>query len=599
MQGNSLLESFEDVDLSVVPKETDLGFDTDKSFLKKDVKRLKALAEQYFTIQSREEKKTVHNEINNIVYGFIKKTISIKINKVDEEIDKATKLITMLNTGKQNTLAKQRLKEASIREQNKTLEIKIKERQELKDKAEIIHNKQVADENDYFLWHLFFNDVFEKGGFDIVIGNPPYLNFKMYSSAQRENLKKSFPAVFDGKADLYYYFFSCAVLLSKANGITTFITSRYWIEAEFAVKLRNYLVNTVKLLEIVDFKNVTVFDGLGIKTCITTFKKQTNDAYNFYYRDHPGKKIDAVKLQEFQSILIPKSNLVKSKWVLKDNLGSLLISKIENNTVPLSNIADCKQGIVTGLDKAFITVSNEFKGLPKKLRKSWIKVGDIHKYQILPVEKRELIYTNEVENINDYPGLKQRLQTFKQKLSGRREAANGKIRWFDLQWARDPKIFNSEKLICRFKATENTFCFDDQGYYSSADTTVVSIKKDNKEYSLKYLLALLNSKLLDYYFKSYGKLMDYRYEYYPGPVGCMRIKKAENQEHFVHLVDNIISSKIEGKSTKRLEKRIDTLVYKLYDLTYEEACIIEGSSDWITKKEYDNISLEHYAISQS
>jgi len=78
-------------------------------------------------------------------------------------------------------------------------------------------------------------------------------------------------------------------------------------------------------------------------------------------------------------------------------------------------------------------------------------------------------------------------------------------------------MFDSEKLICRFKAEENTFCYDDKGFYSSADTTVVALNsKGKKQFSTKYLLALLNSKLLSFYFKSYGKLMDYRYEYYPG-----------------------------------------------------------------------------------
>ena len=448
----------------------------------------------------------------------------------------------------------------------------------------------------FFDWKLDFPEVMneqvvENVGFDIVIGNPPFLNFKMYSSEEREVLKLTYPAIFDGKADIYYYFFICAVELAKSNAFITFITSRYWLEAEFASKLRKYLAENVTFTEIVDFKNVTVFDGIGIKTGITSFKNNKTAAYTFFYRDHSGKKIDKVNLDEFQSIEIPKANIDKTNWLLKDKKGSSLIQKIEDNTILLSDIAHCKQGIVTGLDKAFITTDNEFRDLPEKIRKQWLKVGDIHKYHIVLVEKRELVYTNEILDINDYPTLKQRLQQFKPKLSKRREAANGKIRWFDLQWARDSKLFNSEKLICRFKASANTFCYDNSSFYSSADTTIVCLKVDVKDYSLKYLLALLNSKVLDYYFKSYGKLMDYRFEYYPTPVGNMRIKKAPNQEKFVALVDNILLYKTQGKDTTILEQQIDNLVYKLYELTYEEVKIIDPEFA-LTEQEYDAIKVE-------
>ncbi|RZK17714.1 MAG: class I SAM-dependent DNA methyltransferase, partial [Flavobacterium sp.] len=450
---------------------------------------------------------------------------------------------------------------------------------------------------EFFDWKLDFPEVMndkvtKEAGFDIVIGNPPYLNFKMYSSEERELLKKVYPQIFDGKADIYYYFFICALRLSRQHAFNSFITSRYWIEAEFASKLRKYLVDSATLIELVDFKNVTVFDGIGIKTGITSFRTNSKPDYFFFYRDHPGKKIDTVNLDDFKTITIPKKNIQKNNWVLKNDEGSSLIEKIETNSILLSAIANCKQGIVTGLDKAFITTTNEFKTLPKHIRKPWLKVGDIHRYQIIPVEKRELIYTNDIKNLNEYPILKARLQPFKLKLSNRREAANGKIRWFDLQWAREAKIFDSEKLICRFKASQNTFCYDDKGYYSSADTTVVSLKDNVNDVDLKYVLVLLNSKLLDFYFKSYGKLMDYRYEYYPGPVGNLKVKKTNNQKPYIELVDKILDYKSKGKSTEELEARVDLLVYKLYNLSYAEASLIEGGTDWMSESEYQNSSTE-------
>lgn len=443
-----------------------------------------------------------------------------------------------------------------------------------------ILKKNDSDSFEHFDWKLDFPEVLNPSlieaesriGFDIIIGNPPYLNFKMYSSEDKERYRHLFPDIFDGKADIYYYFFRKSFSLSKRQGAISFITSRYWIEAEFSKKLRKFIASNSTLKEIIDFKNVTVFDGIGIKTCITSFTNTTNRDTIFNYRYHPGKKISYVNLHEFISIPIPYSNIQKDSWNLTNEEATDIIRKIEEGSTALDEIADCKQGIVTGLDKAFITSSNEFDDLPTEIIKPWLKVGDIHKYVILPVEERKLVYTKLIKNIDDYPILKKRLLSFKEKLTNRREAKNGKIRWFDLQWPREKDFFDSEKLICRFKAEENTFCYDNGKFYCSADTTLVALKPNSKKaYSTKYLLALLNSKVLTFYFKSYGKLMDYRYEYYPGPVGKMRIKFSKYQDVFAAIVDYVLFLKANRFSEIEeqlmpvyFEQVIDGMVYELY-----------------------------------
>lgn len=440
--------------------------------------------------------------------------------------------------------------------------------------------KQNKDEPfEHFDWKLDFPEVLNpylvngNAGFDIVIGNPPYLNFKMYSTEDKEVYRHLYKEVFDGKADIYYYFFYKSHELSKTQGITSLITSRYWIEAEYAKKLRKFISAKTTLKEIIDFKNVTVFDGIGIKTCITSFLNIPNSVNHFHYRFHPGKKIDYIDLSEYVSNVVTAENITtKDSWNLTNEESTDILNLIEMDTISLDEIANCKQGIVTGLDKAFITTENEFKTLPKKIVKPWLKVGDIQKYAIELVEKRELVYTKLISSLDDYPQLKQRLLPFKPKLSNRREAKNGKIRWFDLQWPREQELFESEKLICRFKASENTFCYDANGFYSSADTTVVALNESGKKkYETKYLLALLNSKVLSFYFKSYGKLMDYRYEYYPGPVGRLRIKYSTKQKFFSNIVNYILFlKKQELKSASDqlmptyFEQIIDGMVYELY-----------------------------------
>lgn len=104
--------------------------------------------------------------------------------------------------------------------------------------------------------------------------------------------------------------------------------------------------------------------------------------------------------------------------------------------------------------------------------------------------------------------------------------------------------------------------------------------KGKKLVSLEFLLSLVNSRLLDFYFKSYGKLMDYRYEYYPKPVSMLRIKIAKNQRNFEKLAERVMTAKRSDPKadTMELEREIDQLVYKLYDLSEEEIKIVEGET---------------------
>lgn len=468
-------------------------------------------------------------------------------------------------------------------------QIKAKEKLEKEINDKQVEIQQLKDNPIYanaFEWRFEFPEVLDdKGnfiGFDVVIGNPPYLNFKMYSQEDRSVFKEDFKTIFDGKADIYYYFFEQGLRVLKPNGIMSYITSRYWVEAEFGKKLRSSIANDSSIAEIIDFKNVTIFDGVGVKTSIASIvKAKPNDEHKFALKYIDSKKITTVDIEDFTSITINNEDIKHNdKWVFGDESELGVYKKIKTNTVLLDDIADCKQGIVTGLDKAFITTTNEFSDIPENIVKTWIKVGDINRYEINPVEKRELIYTTEIDNLENYPILKERFLKFKTKLSNRREAKSGRLRWFELQWSRESKLFDSDKLICRFKASQNTFALDTNKYYSSADTTIVVLKKEFKdEYDLKFLLALVNSKLLDFYFKSYGKLMDYRYEYYPGPVGQLRIKKAKNQQEFITLVDQILSLKKENPQadTSQLEEEIDKLVYQLYELTPEEIKIVQQS----------------------
>ena len=419
-----------------------------------------------------------------------------------------------------------------------------------------------------FNWQHEFPQIFENGGFDVVIGNPPYLNFKMYSGFDRSYYEVNFPETYSGKADILYYFFDKGTSIIKENGKIGFITSRYWLESEYASKLRKTLLERLHIKEILDFKNITIFPGVGTKTSILIGEKivALNLKLNINYIQFEGKAIESVyNRKETSEINLYYNLLYNSKfWEFYSKKGSIILEKMKSNSIELCKVADCRAGIQTGCDKAFITIDkNEFSNLNQDLIKSWVKVGDLSRYLIQPVEKRWLVYTNDIENINSVPELKKRLLNYENQLKNRREAKNGKIRWFDLQWAREKRLFDNTKILCRYKAPFNTFVLDTNRHYSSVDTTIVQINQEwIEKIDYQYLLGILNSKLLDYFFKSYAKVMDYRYEYYPNPVGKLRIKIADSTKQSV----------------------VKKLVIKICDLINQRATIIKQTTDLFASK---------------
>ncbi|MFM8295480.1 MAG: Eco57I restriction-modification methylase domain-containing protein, partial [Microcystaceae cyanobacterium] len=168
-------------------------------------------------------------------------------------------------------------------------------------------------------------------GFDVVIGNPPYINFKMYSSKDRELYKIIYKQIFDGKADLFYYFIVAGINFLKKSGILSYIISRYWLEAEFASKLRQYVSQNVKITEIIDFENTTIFEGQGIKTSILSLKNMKINKSNFLYRmclDNPN--LSTMDYENYKNIEIEQFHLMfDNRWRLCSETSGNLLDKIK------------------------------------------------------------------------------------------------------------------------------------------------------------------------------------------------------------------------------------------------------------------------------
>ena len=221
--------------------------------------------------------------------------------------------------------------------------------------------------------------------------------------------------------------------------------------------------------------------------------------------------------------------------------------------------------------------------MEKNLESSYIKPlfknSDIKKYYTSIDNAENIFYYQKNEPEENIKNIIMHLTPYKNILLMRREAAKWSIRRFDLWWPRKSDIFEDEKIVCPQRSNLNIFWYNNIPRYASVD--VYFITNPNEDYKLKYLLAILNSKL--YYVRLYYKWKRKweSLELYQKPLSEIPIKKIslEEQQPFIDLVDNIIEKKKSNleADTSDLERQIDQMVYELYWLTDEEIQIVEDS----------------------
>jgi len=284
----------------------------------------------------------------------------------------------------------------------------------------------------------------------------------------------------------------------------------------------------------------------------------------------------------------------------KDNS---IFNKIIKQGTPLIEICDISQGILSGVDRisnkhieseltekeninhgVYVLTNDEVKN--KKLSKQelelirpWFKNSDIHKYWTSDDSKYKVIYATRDLEIKDYPTIKKHFEKFEAVIKnrsqerGEMQAAVKLGKWWVIFAARTKSVFECEKIVCPQRTKTNVFGYNTDIWYSSADVYYITNAK--KGTNLKFILALLNSKLYFFWLYNKGKRKGESLELYYTPLTEIPVKKISltEQQPFIDLVEKIINKK--GVSTSELEKKIDQLVYKLYDITPAEQKIIE------------------------
>ena len=438
-----------------------------------------------------------------------------------------------------------------------------------------------------FEWRFEFPEVLDESGnfigFDVVIGNPPYIEHKKL--AHISNYLKEKYEVYYSSADISSYFYELGINILKSNSYISLISTNKYFRTEYGKPLRKFLSN-FRVHTIVNFEQVSIFDEALVSSLIIIFEKnneQTNFTYSEFCKESAPSK-DTIKLIHERNKLIKAGFLNETTWSFSGNSISKLIEKLYSIGKKIKDIdsIDIKRGVTTGYDPAFIitdNIANEINN--KKIIKPLIKGAHIKKYRIAK-SNLNLIFTRRGYNIESDKKIKEHLIGFYDELKPKESGEStgrkpGDYKWFEIQ---DNiayyKNFNSLKIVWPLTADRWGFALDkDKHYLSSGGFLLVSDKFD-----LKYILAILNSKLMEFLFSEIGvmtaggayTLKKSTIEEFP------IIDKLEAQQPFIDLVDRILSKKLRNKDTSHEEREIDMLVYKLYELTEEEIAVVEGRS---------------------
>ena len=539
MQGNSLLESYKGVDLDVTSKKLKTGKDTKKTrgvlslgFEETDVQKIiQDLVKSYFSITDHTLRAQRRQQIDKYVKDYIK-VCAEGNHEVQDAVDELE-----------------------------------------------IPNDQ------FFLWHTYFADVFEKGGFDIVIGNPPYVNVEGISVEDKKIYKDTFTC-FEKRADLFSLFLEMALTkLASASAVVTYIIPSIIHSNLSYKKLRNLFLDN-KWLSEVCYTGGKVFHAPTVDTTILRFCKRGN------------KKIilkNAVEFENQKVSSVPSDyfSLFQNLISISDQKTNDLMGKLFNHDFPrLDENFSVFQGIVTGNNPAFIFDSEAealSNGIDKELLHSLCHGRDIERYAVRSRERR-ILYVDSSINLSTYPNTEKWLLTFKEELDKRNQGKSDIIAWNSLHRPRvKSELDLKEKILVqntRNEALKTRICavLDDKSVYGSQGVNFII--PNDVHASLRYLLGILDSTLINYLFATRFLNLAIKAEYLKQlriPIPSAVILK--QLESLVSKVLELKKVNIEADTTS-LEYQIDFLVYHLYGLTYDEVLIVDPETP-ISREEYE------------
>jgi hypothetical protein len=585
MQGNSLLEQYQGIDLSLMGQVKndiaiaepvrDLFGNLTESQIKmtfsksETIDEIQKLIKKFFTIEVSEEKQQIRSRINELVLQHIDYNIELRENQLNRFINEAG------DPEKLNRNARKKY-DGYVVDLEKLQYTKIE-----------LLKIQETDERPYFLWHLYFRDVFYPatgtGGFDVMIGNPPYIQLQKDGGLLANLYESKGFETFERTGDIYSLFYEKGINLLKPNGNLNYITSNKWLKANYGKSTRQFFLKhqPIKIIDLGSgiFKTATVDTNiLIIKNLNQKFGSKSVWGLNI------SKETNIKDINDFKDKWVFLENLGIDSWAILDNEEFEIKKQIESIGKQLINWnVNLNMGIKTGMNEAFILKNDEKEKLcsddplNEKILKPILRGKNIKKYRAKwdgqwLIESHNGFRKNNGQkiypiDINNFPKIKEHLDSFEPKLSNRGDKG---VTPYNLRNCAYQEEFTKEKLVWADIAREPSFAYLGPDIYFN--NTVYFIVGEK----LKYLLAVLNSRVIDFYFQKIGTDLGQdggRYfkqfvELFPIPE-IKNTKPYENiSEYLIHLNDpkqELVLEKASNESISQVfEDLVNMMVYELY-----------------------------------
>jgi len=431
-----------------------------------------------------------------------------------------------------------------------------------------------------FNWEEEFKDIFKDGGFDVVIGNPPYVrqeSIKPY----KQYFQKEFSSVYSGVADLYVYFFERGLQVLKNLRYFSFIVSNKFIKAGYGAELRKYIQGNFKIIKLIDTFDSKVFQDAMVDPCVIVLQKE---------KPQKGHQIEYNYDTNFK-----QSTLSFDSWTFADSKAIELKLKIATVGKKLKNWNEVEIyfGIKSGLNQAFIIDEAKRTSLIRKEHKStdiirpMLRGRDVKRYQI-SWDNLYIILAKIGIEISKYPEIYKYLTNYKNQLIKRTDYIPEVMEWYNLRPCNYYNEFGKPKIIYPDISENGGFYWDENGYFFN--NTVYMITGNIH----KYWVGILNSKLMSWYYKQIAtglgsKGVRYFTQFVKElPMYEFTIKYKKLHANLVALVDVMLdlNKKIQSakgsakeqikREIEKTDMEINNVVYKLYGITEEERKIIEG-----------------------
>ena len=454
----------------------------------------------------------------------------------------------------------------------------------------------------FFIWELEFAKVFkEKGGFDIVIGNPPYVGESGNKELFREVAKTSSgKKYYRGKMDFWYFFTSKGIELLKLDGLLSYIAPNNWMTTYGGQNMRKHIMEDMTIKEFISFGDKKVFDNADQQTMIFLLQKDSgendfivncsvldtliNNIEDFikyknvgnHYRSHISRmdyidgdiitfldySIGSIinKIQASNHIKLKKNEIFQGIVSPQENLNKKNMKKLNSNHV-------LNEGIFV-LEKSEYIQLGELNKNELNLIRPYYTTREIDRYFSNANNNYYIIYSKDEinNNPNVYPTLVDHLDVYKDIITSSNKP-------YGLHRSRKESIFLGEKIISIRKCKQPSFSYIEFDSYISQTFNIIKTDRIN----LKYLLGILNSKLVSFWLRFKGKMQGSNYQIDKGPL--MEIPIALPFEEYEDQIIKLVESRINNYNDKEIiviEKKIDSLVYQLYNLTEDEIRIIEN-----------------------